>query len=78
MSSSNIGISVAFAEADINYPGRKCRNVSELERCRRWKAGEGYAVICDALRKTGKAGPGQVTIGGRERRVAIAPLEDAS
>jgi len=29
-------------------------------------AGEGYAVIRDALRKTGKVGLGQVTIGGRE------------
>ena len=39
-------------------------------------AGEGYAVIRDALRKTGKVGLGQVTIGGREWLVAVAPLED--
>jgi DNA end-binding protein Ku len=39
-------------------------------------AGEGYVVIRDALRKTGKIGLAQVTIGGREWLVAIAPLED--
>jgi DNA end-binding protein Ku len=39
-------------------------------------AGEGYIVIRDALRKTGKVGLAQVTIGGREWLVAIAPLED--
>ena len=39
-------------------------------------AGEGYVVIRDALRKTGKVGLAQVTIGGREWLVAIAPLED--
>jgi DNA end-binding protein Ku len=39
-------------------------------------AAEGYAVIRDALRKTGKLGLGQVTIGGREWLVAVAPLED--
>jgi DNA end-binding protein Ku len=39
-------------------------------------AGEGYAVIRDAMRKTGKVGIAQVTIGGREWLVAIAPLED--
>ncbi len=39
-------------------------------------AGEGYVVIRDALRKTGKVGLGQVTIGGREWLVAISPLED--
>lgn len=37
-------------------------------------AGEGYVVIRDALRKTGKLGLAQVTIGGREWLVAIAPL----
>jgi DNA end-binding protein Ku len=37
-------------------------------------AGEGYAVIREAMRKTGKAGIAQVTIGGREWLVAIAPL----
>ena len=37
-------------------------------------AGEGYVVIRDALRKTGKFGLAQVTIGGREWLVAIAPL----
>lgn len=39
-------------------------------------AGEGYAVIREAMRKTGKAGLAQVTIGGREWLVAIAPLDD--
>lgn len=39
-------------------------------------AGEGYVVIRDALRKSGKVGLGQVTISGREWLVAIAPLED--
>jgi DNA end-binding protein Ku len=39
-------------------------------------AGEGYAVIRDALRKTGKVGLGQLTISGREWLVAVAPLED--
>lgn len=37
---------------------------------------EGYVVIRDALRKTGKVGLAQVTISGREWLVAIAPLED--
>jgi len=39
-------------------------------------AGEGYAVIREAMRKTGKAGLAQVTIGGREWLVAIAPLDE--
>jgi DNA end-binding protein Ku len=39
-------------------------------------AGEGYVVIRDALRKTGRLGLAQVTIGGREWLVAIGPLED--
>jgi DNA end-binding protein Ku len=39
-------------------------------------AGEGYVVIRDALRESGKVGLGQVTIGGREWLIAIAPLED--
>jgi DNA end-binding protein Ku len=39
-------------------------------------AGEGYVVIRDALRKSGKVGLAQVTIGGREWLVAIAPLGD--
>jgi DNA end-binding protein Ku len=39
-------------------------------------AGEGYVVIRDALRKSGKLGLAQVTIGGREWLVAIAPLQD--
>lgn len=39
-------------------------------------AGEGYVVIRDALRKTGKFGLAQVTISGREWLVAIAPLGD--
>jgi DNA end-binding protein Ku len=38
-------------------------------------AGEGFVVIRDALRKTGKVGLAQVTIGGREWLVAIAPLD---
>jgi DNA end-binding protein Ku len=39
-------------------------------------AGEGYVVIRDALRKTGKVGLAQITIAGREWLVAVAPLED--
>jgi len=39
-------------------------------------AGEGYVVIRDALQKTGKLGLAQVTIGGREWLVAIAPIGD--
>ena len=39
-------------------------------------AGEGYVVIREALRKTGKVGLAQVTIAGREWLVAIAPLQD--
>jgi DNA end-binding protein Ku len=39
-------------------------------------AGEGFVVIRDALRKTGKLGLAQVTIGGREWLVAIAPIEE--
>lgn len=39
-------------------------------------SGEGYVVIREALRRTGKVGLSQVTISGREWLVAIAPLED--
>jgi len=39
-------------------------------------AAEGYVVIRDALRKSGKVGLAQITIAGREWLVAIAPLED--
>lgn len=39
-------------------------------------AGEGYVVIREALRRTGRIGLAQVTIAGREWLVAIAPLED--
>lgn len=39
-------------------------------------SGEGYVVIRDALRKTGKVGLAQITIAGREWLIAIAPLED--
>jgi DNA end-binding protein Ku len=39
-------------------------------------AGEGYVVIREALLKTGKVGLAQVTIGGREWLVAIAPMQD--
>ena len=38
-------------------------------------AGEGYAVMREAMRKTGKAGLAQVTIGGREWLVAISTLD---
>ncbi len=37
-------------------------------------AGEGYVVIRDALVQTGRVGLAQVTIGGREWLVAIAPM----
>lgn len=39
-------------------------------------SGEGYVVIREALRETGKVGLAQITISGREWLVAIAPLED--
>jgi DNA end-binding protein Ku len=39
-------------------------------------AGEGYAVIRDALRRTGKIGLAQLTIAGREWLVGVAPLGD--
>lgn len=39
-------------------------------------SGEGYVVIREALRKTGKVGLAQITISGREWLVAIAPIED--
>jgi DNA end-binding protein Ku len=39
-------------------------------------SGEGYAVICDAPRKTGKVGLAQLTIAGRQWLVAVAPLQD--
>jgi len=39
-------------------------------------AGEGFVVIRDALRKTGKLGLAQITIGGREWLVAVAPMGD--
>jgi DNA end-binding protein Ku len=39
-------------------------------------SGEGYVVIRDALKKTGKVGLAQLTIAGREWLVAIAPFED--
>lgn len=39
-------------------------------------SGEGYVVIREALRKTGKVGLAQITISGREWLVAIAPLGD--
>jgi len=39
-------------------------------------SGEGYVVIREALRKTGKVGLAQITISGREWLVAIAPLDD--
>lgn len=36
---------------------------------------EGYLVIREALRKTGRIGLGQMTSGGREHLVAVTPLE---
>ena len=39
-------------------------------------SGEGYVVIREALKKTGKVGLAQLTIAGREWLVAIAPFED--
>jgi hypothetical protein len=38
--------------------------------------GEGYAVMRDALRRTGKVGLGQLTVAGREWLVAVAPLQN--
>jgi DNA end-binding protein Ku len=40
------------------------------------QASEGYVVIREALRKTGKIAIGQVTMGGREHLVAVAPVEN--
>jgi DNA end-binding protein Ku len=37
-------------------------------------AAEGYLVVRDALKKTGKFGVGQVTMSGREYLVAVGPL----
>jgi DNA end-binding protein Ku len=39
-------------------------------------SGEGFVVIREALKKTGKVGLAQLTIAGREWLVAIAPFED--
>lgn len=39
-------------------------------------SGEGYVVIREALRKTGKTGLAQLTIAGREWLVAISAFED--
>jgi DNA end-binding protein Ku len=39
-------------------------------------SGEGFVVIREALRKTGRVGLAQLTISGREWLVAIAPFED--
>ncbi|WP_414462406.1 Ku protein [Hyphomicrobium sp. DY-1] len=39
-------------------------------------AAEGYAVIRDALRKTGKVGLGEVTISNRTWVVSVSPLQD--
>jgi DNA end-binding protein Ku len=39
-------------------------------------SGEGYVVMREALKKTGKVGLAQLTIAGREWLVAIAPFED--
>jgi len=39
-------------------------------------SGEGFVVIREALKKTGKVGLAQLTISGREWLVAIAPFED--
>jgi DNA end-binding protein Ku len=38
-------------------------------------AAEGYLVIREALKKTGTIGVGQLTAGGREHLVGVAPLE---
>jgi DNA end-binding protein Ku len=38
-------------------------------------AAEGYLVIREALRKTGTIGVGQLTAGGREHLIGVAPLE---
>lgn len=37
-------------------------------------AAEGYVVIREALKRSGKAGIGQLVVGGREHLVAVAPL----
>jgi DNA end-binding protein Ku len=38
-------------------------------------AEEGFAVVREAMRKTGMVGVGRVVIGGREKAVAIRPVE---
>lgn len=38
-------------------------------------AAEGYLVIREALKKTGTIGVGQLTAGGREHLIGVAPLE---
>jgi DNA end-binding protein Ku len=62
---------VDFAELDWRYFERPYYIVPADKL-----AGEGYSVIRDAMRKTGKVGLAQVTIGGREWLVAIGPLGD--
>jgi len=62
---------VDSAEIDYRYFERPYLIVPSDEM-----AGEGYVVIRDALRKTGKVGLAQITIAGREWLVAIAPFED--
>jgi len=39
-------------------------------------AAEGYAVIHDALRKTGKVRLAPIAVSGREWLVAVAPIQD--
>ena len=39
-------------------------------------SGEGFVVIREALKKTGKVGLAQLTVSGREWLVAIAPFDD--
>src|SRR5262245_20070015 len=40
------------------------------------QASEGYVVIREALRKTGKVAIGQITLAGREHLAAVAPVEN--
>jgi DNA end-binding protein Ku len=60
---------VAIADVDPRYFERPYHLLPSNDN-----AAEGYLVIRDALAEAGKAGIGQVVIGGREHLVALAPL----
>lgn len=61
---------VPLAEVDTRYFERPYYLLPSDDN-----AAEGYLVIREALARAGKAGIGQVVIGGREHLVAVAPLD---